>query len=295
MKRKTGKTSRSRPGGLKEIGRLLRVIDRLQAPGGCPWDRAQTLRSLQPQLLEETYEVLAAIHALDEENLAEELGDLLFQILMVCRVAEKTKGIAFSAIARGIEEKIIRRHPHIFARVRVRGAEDVVKNWEEIKAVEKNRPRDASLYYDPLRHLPALRRAQKIQAKARRAGFDWRRRRELTDKIREELGELEREVRRGDVKRIEEEIGDLLFALTALSRYFPFDAELALQRMVERWLGRFQEMERRLRAEGLPLSPDSLDRMERIWKELGSAKPKPRLARRPAGGDFANEKMINDR
>jgi len=221
--------------------------------------------------------VLAAIHALDEANLAEELGDLLFQILMVCRVAEKRKGITFSAIARGIEEKIIRRHPHVFARTRVRGAKDVVKNWEEIKAIEKNRPRDASIYHDALRHLPALRRAQKIQVKARRAGFDWRKRAELTAKIREELRELEREIRKGDVKRVEEEIGDLLFALTALSRYFQFDAEIALQRMVDRWLRRFQSMEKRLKSEGRPLHPNSLNRMERIWKDLGSSRGPPRI------------------
>jgi tetrapyrrole methylase family protein/MazG family protein len=274
MKTTRVKPSRSRPGGLREIARLLRVIDRLQAPGGCPWDRAQTIRSLQPQLLEETYEVLAAIHTLDEANLAEELGDLLFQILMVCRVAERKAGITLSAIARGIEEKIVRRHPHVFSRTRVKGAEDVIRNWEQIKAIEKNRSPDASIYHDALRHLPALRRAQKIQVKARRAGFDWRQRRELTAKIREELGELEREIRRGDARGVEEEIGDLLFALTALSRYFEFDAELALQKMVDRWLGRFQGMEKRLQEEGHPLHRDSLDRMERIWKEIGKGKKK---------------------
>ncbi|MCX6347968.1 MAG: nucleoside triphosphate pyrophosphohydrolase [Candidatus Aureabacteria bacterium] len=273
------KTAKMNP-GLQEIARLLKVIDRLQGPGGCPWDRAQTVRSLHPQLLEETYEVLAAINSLDETNLAEELGDLLFQILMVCRIAEKKAGIALSEIARGIEEKIVRRHPHVFGRVRVTGVDDVVRNWEKIKAIEKNRPRDGSIYHDTWKHLPALRRAQKVQGKARQAGFDWRELAELTAKIREELGEVEEEIRRGDAKRLEEEIGDLLFAITSLSRYFQFDAELALQRMVGRWVKRFQRMERLLKAEGIPLNKGSIDAMERIWGEIGEEGKNPRRAKR---------------
>ncbi len=251
----------------KVFGRLLTLADRLRGEGGCPWDQVQTLKSIQPYLIDEAYEVLAAINSLDEENLAEELGDLLFQVLLLCRAAEAEKSITLEEIARLSEEKMIRRHPHVFGEVEVDGAGEVSDNWEMIKAREKQGTPPNSLLSNPLPDLPALRRAQRIQGRVSRVGFDWEDPRAVWPRIREELEELEAELAAGDRDRLEEELGDVLFSVVNLARHLDLDAELALQRMVNRWIRRFQRMESQAGKQGESLAEMALERMDRLWEE----------------------------
>lgn len=251
----------------KVLGRLLTLADRLRGEGGCPWDRTQTLKSLQPYLIDEAYEVLAAINSLDGENLAEELGDLLFQVILLCRAAEAEKSITLEKIVRLSEEKMIRRHPHVFGEVEVDGAGEVSDNWEMIKAREKQGIPPNSLLSNPLPGLPALRRAQRIQGRVSRVGFDWEYPRAVLPRIREELEELEAELAAGDRGRLEEELGDVLFSVVNLARHLDLDAELALQRMVNRWIHRFQRMEAQAGKENKSLAAMTLEEMDRLWEE----------------------------
>jgi tetrapyrrole methylase family protein / MazG family protein len=252
----------------KVFGRLLDLIDRLRGEGGCPWDRAQTLETLQPYLIDETHEILAAINSLDGENLAEELGDLLFHVLMVCRAAEAEQSISLEKTAGAIEEKMIRRHPHVFAGTEVDGVSGVLENWEKIKAREKKKIRPESILADPLRDLPALRRAQRIQAKTSRVGFDWDNPAAVLPKIREELEEVAAELAAGDRRRLEEEIGDLIFSAVNLARLLDLDAELALQRMINRWIRRFRKLEEQAEGEGRSLKGMTLEEMDRVWDRV---------------------------
>ncbi len=256
---------------MKEIDRLLKIIDRLRGPGGCPWDREQTMETLQPYLTDEACEVLSAINSLDGENLSEELGDLLFHVLMICRVAESGGEVSFAGIARGIEEKMVRRHPHVFGDVEVKGTEEVARNWEEIKAREKRKGPSSSLYEETFKHLPALRRAQRIQKRAEKVGFDWEDVGGVLAKVREELAEVEAEIESGDRDRLEGEIGDLLFSLVNLSRFLGFDAEKVLQKMSNRWIKRFRRMESVLRESGKILQDASLKEMDELWKKIAES------------------------
>ncbi len=259
---------------MKEIDRLLKVIDRLRAPGGCPWDRAQTIETLRPGLLDEAYEVLSAINSLDAENLREELGDLLFGVLMLCRQAEAESSITLAEIARGIEEKIVRRHPHVFSDRKVDGVAEVLENWEEIKRGEKNRSRAKTLFEDRLRHLPALRRAQKIQSRARKVGFDWSEVSGVCDKISEELAEVKEAMAEGNRREVEKELGDLLFSVVNLVRFYELEAESCLHRMIERWIDRFQKMESLVKSRGKTLEASGFEELDRAWEEIAEREKK---------------------
>ncbi|HPQ65837.1 MAG TPA: nucleoside triphosphate pyrophosphohydrolase [bacterium] len=260
---------------MKELDELVELINRLRGPDGCPWDRRQTLATLRPCLREEACEVVAAINALDRENLEEELGDLLFGTLMLCRTAAEEADIGWEGICRGITEKMIRRHPHVFAEVEVSGADEVVVNWEGIKAEEKGHA-PAGFFDETWDHLPALARSQKVQKKAARIGFDWKDPHGVVAKIREETAEVEVEIGRGDLKRLNEEIGDLLFSVVNLARFFSIDAETSLHEMVDRWVRRFQKMEQLARARGLELAEAGLDRLDPLWDEVSGRTPPDR-------------------
>ncbi len=255
---------------MDEIKKLLEVISRLRAPDGCPWDREQTMKSLRPQLLDEAHEVLAAINNLDRENLQEELGDLLFGILMICRMAEDEAGIPFQEVAAGITEKMIRRHPHVFGEVEVKDSEEVVKNWEEIKGREKNHARPRGFLGASLAHLPALRRAQKIQSRARKAGFDWNDVAGVVAKLKEELEEVEAEIKGGSRERLEAELGDLLFSVVNLVRFYDMEAEFALHKMIDRWIARFGRMEEKLAEKRITVKEASFEEMDRLWDEASA-------------------------
>ncbi len=253
------------------IEKLMTIIQRLRGPDGCPWDREQTLETLKPYLVDEAHEVFAAINALDGDNLTEELGDLLFHVLLLCRVAAEEGEITIDAVTRSIEEKMIRRHPHVFGEEKVEGVADVLRNWEEIKRREKKEKGECTagpLVPDLLRHLPALRRAQRIQEKAAGSGFDWPDVTGVIAKIREELEEIEAEIAGGDHSRRQAELGDLLFAVVNLARHLKLDAELSLQKMINRWTGRFRKMEKTIREQGKCMEKMTLEELDAIWDEV---------------------------
>src|SRR3954466_15222151 len=231
------------------IGRLLDIMDKLRDPGGCPWDREQTLRSLTPYLLEEAHEVIEAIEAGDAPHHREELGDLLFQVVFQSRIAREEGKFDFASVCDSIAEKLTRRHPHVFGDVSVCGSREVVKNWERIKADERKAagaaPRSA-IGGVPV-GLPALVRAERISEKAAAVGFDWPDLSGVLSKVREELAELEGAIAERSAAppesaaahslhgRVEEELGDLLFALANLGRFLKAHPEESLRGAVRRF------------------------------------------------------------
>jgi tetrapyrrole methylase family protein/MazG family protein len=237
---------------------LIRVVARLRAPDGCPWDRAQTHRSLRRHLLDETYELLDAIEDGDPSRLKEELGDVLLQAVFHAQMAADDAAFDIDDVAELTVEKLIRRHPHVFAEVEADTPEEVYANWERIKATEgEERPIDAEMPGS----LPSLIAAQKVQRRAAGRGFDWAQLGGAVEKVREELGELEDAAaehegadREGAAKdALEEEVGDVLFAVTALARKLGVDAESALRSTTRKFVGRFEAMEDAARAEGVRL------------------------------------------
>ncbi len=251
------------------IGRLLSIMDRLRDPGGCPWDREQTLRTLTPYLLEEAHEVIEAIESGDAAHHREELGDLLFQVVFQARIAREEGKFDFAEVCDAISEKLTRRHPHVFGDVSVSGSGEVVKNWEKIKADERKQkgqaPRSA-IGGVPVA-LPALVRAERLTEKAGAVGFDWPDARSVLAKVREELSELEKEIDAGAPERIEQELGDLLFALANLGRWLKVHPEEALRGTLRRFESRFEHIEEELRRRGKSPRESNLAEMDALWNE----------------------------
>lgn len=251
-----------------EIGELLALIRTLRSPGGCPWDRAQKEKDLTRYVLSEAYEVIDAVAGGSPADLREELGDLLFQILFLVVLAEEQGHFDLAGVVREISEKMIRRHPHVFADKTVRDVSEVKANWEQIKATEKRKDKHTSPLFDGIsRSLPALSRAQDITARAATVGFDWERTEQVVEKIEEELQELKEAIRLNNQDGMEEEIGDLLFSVVNLSRFANVRAEEALRRTTGKFLKRFKYVEKRLAEEGVPLEEATLAAMDRLWNE----------------------------
>jgi len=249
---------------------LLKIMDRLRDPGGCPWDREQTYATLRNYLLEECYEVVEALDAGDRTGLREELGDLLFQIVFLSRLAKEEGAFTAEDVARGIAEKMVRRHPHVFGEERADTSEEVLRNWEEIKRKEKGTQAavPASVLAGIPRGLPALLKAQRLGTKAARVGFDWHRDVDVLDKIDEEVLELRRAAEAGRPEDVREEFGDLLFSLVMLARRLEVDAEEALEGANRKFQARFHEVERRLAAAGIPIQDAGLETLDRVWAEV---------------------------
>ncbi len=250
---------------------LVRVVARLRAPDGCPWDRAQTHRSLRRHLLDETYELLDAIEDGDASRLKEELGDLLLQAVFHAQMAADDGSFDVDDVAEGTVEKLIARHPHVFADVEADTPEQVYANWERIKAAEgEPKPIDAEMPGS----LPSLLAAQKVQRRASGRGFDWANLAGAVDKVREELAELEEAAaghegadREGAAKdALEEEVGDVLFAVTALARRLGVDAETALRSTTRKFVARFDTMDEAARAEGVRLEDLGEDELLRRFR-----------------------------
>ena len=250
------------------------TIAHLRAPDGCPWDREQTHQSLRPYLLEEAHEVLEAIDADDMQALREELGDLLLQVVLQTQVATDAEAFRMADVVAGINEKIIRRHPHVFGgvypegsqRVAVAGVDDVKRNWEAIKAAERegsDKPSRESILDGVASGLPALAQAEIYGARAARVGFDWPDVSGVLDKVAEELREI---AGARDSEMREAEFGDLLFSLVNAARWLEIDPESALRAANARWSARFREVERAARAQGKALGELSLDELERLWQ-----------------------------
>ncbi len=252
--------------GSKDVGneflRLVNVMKRLRAPGGCPWDRDQDFDSLKKFLLEEAFEVIVAVNEGDYKNLAEELGDLLLQVVFYSVIAEEKGYFDIVDVITGITEKLIRRHPHVFGDVRVKDAEEVRVNWEEIKSSEKEQ--QGYLLDEVPLYLPALMRAYLLQSKASKVGFDWDDIKDVVSKVKEEVDEL---TKSGSMKEVEEEFGDLLFALVNWGRFKGINAEYALQLTNEKFSKRFRYIEDMAKEQGRRLKEISLEEMEKWWQE----------------------------
>jgi len=252
---------------MSAIDELIEIVARLRAPDGCPWDREQTHASLRGSLLEEAYEVVEAIEENDDVHLREELGDLLLQVAMHSQFASETGRFTFHDVAAGLSEKLVRRHPHVFGETRAPDTEAVLKRWEEIKRAEKGNTQ-VSVLDNVSTALPSLMHAEKIGKRAARVGFDWEHAGEVIAKIREELAEVEEVLASTDADRIEEEIGDLLFAVTNLARKAKVEPEVALRRATRKFIDRFQKLEAVLRARNRKPEECSLAELEAIWVEI---------------------------
>jgi tetrapyrrole methylase family protein/MazG family protein len=242
------------------------VVARLRAPGGCPWDQEQTHQSLRPHLLEEAYETLAALDSENPLQMAEEFGDLLLQIVLNAQVGSEEGGFSMLDVLKGIYDKIIRRHPHVFGDVKVKGVENVLENWENLKADERKTNGDTAkglLGGVPL-SLPALIQAQEYQDRAARVGFDWSNIEGVLEKIVEEIGEVQRAENSSELI---DEIGDLFFALVNLARWKQVDAESALRSTNSKFKQRFSHIEQVALIQNRKISDLSLDEMEAAWQE----------------------------
>ncbi|HEX8076461.1 MAG TPA: nucleoside triphosphate pyrophosphohydrolase [Chthoniobacterales bacterium] len=249
--------------------KLCEIVAKLRAPGGCPWDREQTNQSLLPPLLEEAYEVASAIRAQDDANLREELGDLVLLAVMHSEIANEEGRFNIDQVLEEVTAKLIRRHPHVFATSDVRDAAGVVKQWEAIKHEEKKEANAGGHYLSGLpAALPALMRAQKAQKKAARVNFDWAELSDVVAKVDEELSEAKEAIASADRAKIEEEIGDLLFAVVNLARKSGLDAEEALQAATNKFVSRFGRVEEELRGRGKKLGEVKLEELDDIWNSL---------------------------
>jgi len=248
---------------------LAYIMKTLQGPGGCPWDLEQTHESLKPYLIEEAYEVIEAIDSGADEPLKEELGDLLLQVVFHAEIADRQGRFSMDDVIRGIIEKLKRRHPHVFGEVHVDGSEQVIKNWEEIKRREKRGKKAGGSVLDGLpKSLPALIKARRIQEKVSRVGFDWARTEEVMLKVEEELSELKEASLKNDHDAIEEELGDLLFAIANLARFVSLCPEDALKKTIDKFQRRFQYIEQELPKRGKKLGEATLEEMDKLWEEV---------------------------
>jgi tetrapyrrole methylase family protein/MazG family protein len=244
-----------------------KIIEVLRSPGGCPWDIEQTHESIRRNLLEEAYEVCEAIDEKDPEHLKEELGDLLMQVLFHARIEEEKGSFDLDDVADNAVKKLIYRHPHVFGDVAVAGSEDVVRNWDELKKKEKAQTTVTKTMTDVAETLPALWRAEKVQKKAAKVGFDWPDCSGALDKLREESDELRAAITEGDPDHIEEELGDLLFAAVNVARFTKTDPEAALHRACEKFIRRFDSVETQATASGKKLSDMTLAEMDELWEQ----------------------------
>ena len=258
--------------------KLVDIMRALRAPDGCPWDREQTLASLRPFLLEETYEALEAIERGTPQQLCEELGDVLFEVVFMSRIGEESGDFTIADTIDAISDKLVRRHPHVFARQSGDSpltSTQVIEKWETLKARERAegdaRPKTKTTLSGVPKTLPSLLRAYEISARAAAVGFDWARASDVLDKIDEEVSELRREVESGatgHLSRAEDEMGDLLFAIANLSRKLGIEPEAALRRANEKFTRRFEAVERAFVENGRTITDASLEEMETEWQQV---------------------------
>lgn len=250
----------------KKFVRLLDIMDILRGENGCPWDKEQDHKSLLPYLIEETYEVVETIEEENPKKTAEELGDLLLQIVFHSRLGKEDGEYSIGDVLDSINKKMIRRHPHIFGDVKVNSSKDVLKNWEEIKMKEKSvTPRKSLLDGIPGK-LPALLQAKRLQERASQVGFDWEDIYGVIDKFEEEAEELRDAIKSGDRDKMTDELGDLLFALVNVGRWLGINPEEALRRTGKKFIRRFQRIEKTAKENGKKLQDMGLYEMEEIWQ-----------------------------
>lgn len=254
----------------ESLERLLEIMRRLRAPDGCPWDRAQSFASVAPYTLEEAYEVADAIERGDLESLREELGDLLFQVVFHARIAEEAGVFDFAGVAAAVADKLVRRHPHVFGDASYPDAAAQSADWETIKAEERRRKQGRTGTLDGIpRALPALSRAAKLTRRAARVGFDWPDAGGALDKIEEEIRELRAEIATDAPRaKLQDELGDILFAVVNLARKLDIDPEAALRGTTAKFERRFRAIEAELESRGRRPADSSLEEMDGIWNEV---------------------------
>jgi tetrapyrrole methylase family protein/MazG family protein len=246
------------------FNRLREIMATLRAPGGCAWDRKQTHKSLLPYLIEETYEVVEAIESEDSDALCEELGDLLCQIAFHCQIAEESKKFTFDDSINSINKKLINRHPHIFGEKKDLKPQEVRDQWEKIKI--ESGEKDSVISGIP-KSAPALVKAFRIGEKAAGVGFDWEKASDVMDKVKEEFEELNTELQANNQKNLENEIGDLLFAVSSLARKLEINPEQALNKTLDKFAKRFSYIEKKVKESGKPFDFFTLDELETWWQE----------------------------
>ncbi len=243
------------------------VVARLRASDGCPWDREQTPSTIRGNIIEEAYELAEAISENDNPHIEEETGDLYLLATMVGYMSQQEGRFSVASALEGGARKLIRRHPHVFADADVKSADQVVEQWNQIKERVEGRRKKDSLLDEVHRHLPPLEKAYKLQKKAAKVGFDWKRPDEIRAKFDEEMIELERARAANDPTMLEEELGDLLFTAVNTARLYGVDPSLALQRANEKFSRRFRYIESRMKEEHLAMAPEHFDRMDELWNE----------------------------
>jgi len=260
-----------------DIAKLEKLVEQLRGNGGCPWDREQTRETLKPMLIEEAYEVLDALDSRDPEELKDELGDLLFQVVFHAQISRERDEFDLADIIDRSHQKMVRRHPHIFGGADLRTSEDVLKNWEDIKAAERgiesaaNPESERSLLDGIPSKLPALHRAYQMTSKASRVGFDWPKIEDVIRKLHEEADELKEAQEKRDNAHIADEVGDLLFVAVNVARFLGVDPETALANCNRKFERRFRHVESSIKKQGREMKNASLEEMDALWEEAKQA------------------------
>ncbi len=249
----------------KSFDDIVSLARRLRAPGGCPWDREQTLESLRAYVLEEAYEVIQAIELGDTDGLIEELGDFLFQTVFISQIASEEGKFDIGDVTQRLHDKLVRRHPHVFGEKKAKDAADALRTWNAEKLKEKKGKPDLE---EIPRAMPSLMRAQRVGEKAARVGFDWSDVSSVLAKVKEELLELEREMEAGEKNRSREEWGDLVFSVVSLARHLDIDAETASHGAIEKFIERFSRFEEKARTGEKEINALSMEQMDEIWEEV---------------------------
>lgn len=250
------------------IKRLVEIMDTLRSENGCPWDKEQTLDTLPKFLLEECYELISAIETQDFDHIREELGDMLFELIFIAKFGKEQNKFTMDDVIKGIEEKIVRRHPHVFGDVKVKDTKEVLKNWDAIKKQEKKeQKKDTGTLSDIPNTMPSLLKAHRIGKRAAKAGFDWENVEGALDKVVEEIEEFKQAVKNHDKKATEEELGDMLFSITNVARFFEINPEIALKKTTDKFIKRFNFVEDNLRKIGKNTKEATLEEMENLWND----------------------------
>jgi MazG family protein len=244
------------------LDELIKVLKRLRKE--CPWDRKQTIASTRPLIMGEAFELDAAIRERNYRKISEEIGDLLFLLIFVTRILEEKKQAKLPKIIKQVKDKLILRHPHVFKKVKVKDVDEILNNWQRIKQKEKG---ESILAGVPTR-LPALHKAQLVQERVKRVGFDWPNHKGVLEKIEEELAELKTEIKRKQKRKAQEEFGDLLFAIVNLTRHLDIDAEGALNQSTDKFIKRFKKLEKNFAENKKDLTKSTLAEMDKVWEQV---------------------------
>lgn len=249
------------------VNDLIDIVEILRSPGGCPWDIEQDHKSIRRDFLEETYEVIEAINKDDRDGLLEELGDVLLQVVFHAQIEREKNSFDLNDVADGVCKKMIERHPHVFGNVSAETSEQVLENWDVIKKQTKSQKSQTESMLSIPREFPALMRADKVQKKAAKVGFDWDSVDGALDKVSEELAELKEAITMGVVENANEELGDLLFSVVNVSRFINVDSEEALTKATDKFIDRFSKVEKMAEEKGLNMKETDLDELDKLWDE----------------------------